>query len=169
MMKSPRLLACLSPFAMMALSFTGPSLRAQSPAPTNKAETSPSPTASLSSASPTQAQEKAAQLSAETWLMLLDDGKYAESWQTAAIPFQEAITQEKWITQLGMVRTAYGKASGRKLLVIKYFTAIPNAPKGEYVVMQYEATFENKKSAIETITALIEKDGTWKIAGYYIK
>ena len=72
-------------------------------------------------------------------------------------------------TQLGTVRTAYGKATGRKLKVIRYMTSIPKAPPGEYVVPQYEATFQNKKNAIETITPMLDKDGTWKVSGYYIK
>ena len=102
-------------------------------------------------------------------MMLLDDGKYGESWQSASNVFHEAIPQEKWTSQLAMVRTAYGKATGRKLRVIKYMTAIPKAPAGEYVVLQYESTFQNMKNAVETITATLDPDGTWKIAGYYIK
>jgi hypothetical protein len=35
--------------------------------------------------------------------------------------------------------------------------------------MQFDTSFENKKSAVETVTFMREKDGTWKAAGYYIK
>jgi len=37
------------------------------------------------------------------------------------------------------------------------------------VVMQFDTSFSNKKSAVETVTFVQEKDGKWKAAGYYIK
>jgi hypothetical protein len=46
---------------------------------------------------------------------------------------------------------------------------VPGAPAGEYVVIQYDTQFENAASAIETITPMHEKDGSWKVCGYYIK
>jgi hypothetical protein len=48
-------------------------------------------------------------------------------------------------------------------------TELPGAPDGQYVVMQFETSFANKKSAIETVTFMLEKDGQWKSAGYFIK
>src|SRR3990172_8443962 len=45
----------------------------------------------------------------------------------------------------------------------------PGAPDGQYVVIQYETSFERKSSAIETITPIREKDGKWRVAGYYIR
>jgi len=36
------------------------------------------------------------------------------------------------------------------------------------VVIQYETAFENR-TAIETVTPVKEKDGTWRVAGYFIK
>jgi hypothetical protein len=35
--------------------------------------------------------------------------------------------------------------------------------------MQFNTSFEAKKSTIETVTFMLEKDGHWKAAGYYIK
>jgi hypothetical protein len=46
---------------------------------------------------------------------------------------------------------------------------LPGAPDGEYVVIQYQTAFQNKKSAIETVTPMLDKDGHWRVAGYYIK
>jgi len=36
-------------------------------------------------------------------------------------------------------------------------------------VIQYESVFANKKSAVETVTPMLEPDGTWHVSGYYIK
>jgi hypothetical protein len=35
--------------------------------------------------------------------------------------------------------------------------------------MQFNASFANKKSATETVTFMLEKDGQWRAAGYFIK
>jgi hypothetical protein len=48
-------------------------------------------------------------------------------------------------------------------------TEMPGAPDGKYVVMQFDTSFEAKKTTIETVTFKLEKDGQWKSAGYYIK
>jgi hypothetical protein len=45
---------------------------------------------------------------------------------------------------------------------------LPGAPDGEYVVIQFESSFEKKKSAVETVTPMLEKDGKWRVSGYYI-
>ena len=48
-------------------------------------------------------------------------------------------------------------------------TVLPNVPKGEYVVVQYESSFEGMNHAVELVTAYMDKDGKWRVAGYYIK
>lgn len=48
-------------------------------------------------------------------------------------------------------------------------TSLPGAPDGEYVVIEFESSFEHKKSAIETVTPMNDKDGKWRVSGYYIK
>ena len=46
---------------------------------------------------------------------------------------------------------------------------LPGAPDGECVVIQYDSSFEHKQSAIEAVTPMIDKDGQWKVSGYFIK
>ncbi len=116
-----------------------------------------------------EARENAAIASAESWLMLVDDGRYAESWKEAAEYFKAAVNQDQWEQSMLAVRQPLGQTLSRKLKDKKYKTSLPGAPDGEYVVIQFEASFENKKSAIETITPLMEKDGKWRVSGYYIK
>ena len=62
-----------------------------------------------------------------------------------------------------------GKTYYRTLKYKKYTTTLPGAPDGEYVVIQYQTSFERKKSAIETVTPMRDKDGKWRVAGYYIR
>jgi hypothetical protein len=35
--------------------------------------------------------------------------------------------------------------------------------------MQFDSSFANKKTAIETVTFVLEADGQWKSTGYFIK
>jgi len=57
----------------------------------------------------------------------------------------------------------------RKVKSTTYKTALPGAPDGEYVVIEFESVFENKKAAVETVTPMMDKDGKWQVSGYFIK
>ncbi len=48
-------------------------------------------------------------------------------------------------------------------------TSMPGAPDGEYVIIQFESSFANKKSAVETVTPMKDENGVWRVSGYYIK
>lgn len=114
-------------------------------------------------------KEKAAVAAAQQWLALVDAGKYAESWQESAEYFRNAIQQDQWEQMLGSARTPLGKMLSRKLKTKEYKTSLAGAPDGEYVVIHFQTSFQNKKSAVETITPMLDKDGKWRVAGYYIK
>jgi len=114
-------------------------------------------------------QENEAVTAAEGWLALVDAGKYGESWKAASGFFKIAVPQGQWEQSLKAVRSPLGKLVSRKLLSKTYMTSLPGAPDGEYLVIQFETSFQNKKSAIETITPMKEKDGKWRVSGYYIK
>jgi hypothetical protein len=66
-------------------------------------------------------------------------------------------------------RQPLGKLISRKVKSATYATSLPGAPDGQYVVIQFKTSFENKKSGIETVTPIIDKDGNWRVSGYYIK
>jgi hypothetical protein len=107
--------------------------------------------------------------SARAWLTLIDEGKYADSWNDAAEIFKDAVKKEKWMQALQGVRKPLGNLISRETKNTTYKTSLPGAPNGEYVVIQFKASFENKKSAIETVTPMLDKDGNWRVSGYYIK
>jgi|MudIll2142460700_1097286.scaffolds.fasta_scaffold542347_2 hypothetical protein len=113
--------------------------------------------------------EKAAIAASGAWLSLVDEGNYAESWNQASGLFKNAVTKEQWQSTAKAVRIPLGKVVTRKLKSKQYTKTLPGAPDGEYVVIQYETTFENKKSAVETVTPMLDKDGKWRVSGYYIK
>ena len=115
------------------------------------------------------ATEEAAQKSAEQWLALVDAGKFAESWESAAGYFKTAVGKETWEHSLNAVRKPLGALVSRTLKSSKTATSLPGAPDGNYVVLEFATSFANKKSAVETVTPMLEKDGTWKVSGYFIK
>ena len=114
-------------------------------------------------------KEQAAAASAERWLQIVDSAKYAESWKEAAVLFKDAINQEQWQQSLQAVRKPLGKLITRKMKTNTYKTSLPGAPDGEYVIIEFATSFEHKNSAIETVTPMMDKDGKWRVSGYYIK
>ncbi|MGH8023801.1 MAG: DUF4019 domain-containing protein [Limisphaerales bacterium] len=115
------------------------------------------------------AAEQAASAAAQKWLTEIDNGQYGQSWQDAASSFQGAITKQKWVSALTGVRKPLGDLESRKLAAARYTTQLPGAPDGQYVVMQFDTSFADKNSAVETVTFELEKDGQWKASGYFIK
>ena len=114
-------------------------------------------------------KEAAAISAAEKWLAVVDSAKYAESWKEAAVLFRNAIKPEQWKQSMQAVQEPLGKLLSRKVLNKAYKSSLPGAPDGEYVVIQFETSFENKKAAVETVTPMMDKDGIWRVSGYYIK
>ncbi|HYR57093.1 MAG TPA: DUF4019 domain-containing protein, partial [Chthoniobacteraceae bacterium] len=112
--------------------------------------------------------ETKAQAAAEQWLALVDAGKFDESWKDAASYFKGAVSQEQWKQAVGAVRTPLGGLVSRKLKSAKPAKSLPGAPDGDYVVIQFDTSFEHKKAAVETITPMLD-NGQWKVSGYFIK
>jgi Protein of unknown function (DUF4019) len=118
------------------------------------------------------AQDKnseAGQKAADRWLAVVDKGDYAASYERAASLFKAAIDKDGWVRQVKAVRDPLGKVVSRKLQSAQYTTTLPGAPDGEYVVCQYQTSFENKKSAVETVVTMLDKDEQWRVSGYFIK
>jgi hypothetical protein len=113
--------------------------------------------------------EKAATEAANRWLAVVDRGDYAASWEIAAPMFKQSIAQDQWAKMLKAKRGPMGKLLARTLKSAVYTTSLPGAPDGQYVVVVYESSFEHKKSAIETVTPSLDKDGQWKVSGYFIR
>jgi hypothetical protein len=67
------------------------------------------------------------------------------------------------------VRQPLGTLRQREAKAAEYKTSLPGAPDGKYVLLQYQSAFENKASAIESVTVVMDSDGAWKVAGYFIK
>ena len=115
---------------------------------------------------------KAATEAAEQWLAIMDAGHYGPSWDQASSFFQSKISR--------CVERGAGSESGCELLwksgvaavqwvIADFRTKLPGAPDGQYCVMQFRTKFAAGGDMIETITPMLDKNGEWRVSGYYIK
>jgi uncharacterized protein DUF4019 len=121
------------------------------------------------SAQAQQKPEQVAQQAAADWLALVDSGKHADRRQEASSIFKAHVSKEQWPSIVRAARDPLGKLLSRKLKTATYAKTLPGAPDGEYVVIQYDSSFEHKQSAVETVTPTLDKDGKWRVSAYYIK
>lgn len=123
----------------------------------------------VAEASEGERPEVLAQRAAESWLALVDSGKYAESWDAAAGAFKSNVTKEQWVEAAQRVRGAVGDLKSRKLMTARYTKALPNAPEGEYVVLKFDASFAELSSGVETVIPTLDKDDRWRVSGYFVR
>lgn len=121
-------------------------------------------TANVGASPLTEAREAAL-----AWLVLVDEGSYGESWEQSATLFRIGISKEGWQKAARSARREVGKPLSRVLKSATFTRGLPGAPEGEYVVVQFMAQFENKASAIETLSSTREPDGVWRVAVYNIR
>jgi uncharacterized protein DUF4019 len=117
----------------------------------------------------TDRPEDAARPAVESWLELVDAGKYGAAWDQAAKLFKRSITKEQWKQTTSRARSPLGKLISRKLKYSEYTKHLPGAPDGNYVIIQFESVFEQKTSAVETVTSMLDADGVWRVSGYFIR
>jgi len=113
--------------------------------------------------------EDLAQKAAESWLTLVDEGQYEESWDQAAKLFKGAVTKEQWKQAAAGVRGPLGKLVSRKVKSREYTEKVPGGPDGKYVILQFDTVYEKKASAVETVTPMVDPDGAWRVSGYFIR
>ena len=122
---------------------------------------------SLLSGSAAMAQESKeaapARAAAEKWLKLVDAGDYAGAWNSSSADVRANTSKFFWTTLVGGVRMPLGDAQARSL------KAARAQAEGSTVTLEYASRFENDKKASETITAVREKDGSWRVAGYSVE
>lgn len=123
----------------------------------------------LAAEKPVSKPEDAALAAVEKWLKVVDAGDYAKSYDEAASMLKGAQTQEKWVLAVRGSRRPLGKVVHRKLKSREHATTLPDAPAGEYFVIQFDTAFERKQNSVETITPMLDTDGAWRVSGYHVR
>jgi hypothetical protein len=115
----------------------------------------------------TEKAEKATAVAME-FLQLIDDEKYAESWQSAAVLMREKVTQEDWVEKLAKARVLSGELVERVEESTSYSTSAKDSPEGEYIALTFTSRYQRAESVSEYVTVMLE-EGHWRVAGYFIQ
>ena len=105
---------------------------------------------------------------AQAWLALLDAGGYAVCWSSAARLMRGAVTDVQLTQALRGALEPMGKLVSRSMATAEYHETLPGAPDGRYWVIRFSASYANKKKALETVTAMWDRQA-WRVSGYYIR
>jgi Protein of unknown function (DUF4019) len=124
---------------------------------------------SITAMTPDSKELASALSAANKWLALVDQERYAKSWKEAADMFRDTVQYDLWVASMKALRKPLGKLISRTVKTEIYKTSLPGAPKGQYAVIEFKSSFENLKTAVETVTPAMGKDGVWRVAGYFIK
>lgn len=111
---------------------------------------------------------KIVERNARTWLGLIDEAKYQESWESASPLFKQKKSVTDWVKTMTVNRSPRGAASVRYIATAGSAKSLSGFPDGEYIVLQFYATFQ-KGLALETVTLTKSEESDWLIADYTIK
>lgn len=98
----------------------------------------------------------------------LDNGQYAQSWSKGDQLFQHTITQKEWEMALNDNRKKLGKVKSRTLKDQKPAWDPRGLPKGAYMVVEYNTSFENAPQSGELLTMRRGSDGKWRVLTYQV-
>lgn len=137
------------------------------PAPQQETQPAPQP-APQAPAHPDEPQNmKASAEAADAWLKLLDEGKFAESWDAASKIFKMTLNKNEWILFSDNIRKPLGSLKERKVGAQDAAYNPKGLPEGEYMVIAYRTGFSNS-DAKELLTLVRESDGQWRILTYQV-
>lgn len=105
---------------------------------------------------------------ANSWVSLVDQKRWDESWNAAGSLFKSQMPQSRWASTIEPVRVPLGALSSRLLKSVTKAKSLPGAPDGNYEVVQFQTSFAHKAAATETVVLSQEASG-WKVDGYFIR
>jgi len=85
------------------------------------------------------------------FLKQLDQGQNDESWHAMSALFQAFNDQARWKTRQQVIRASYGPLISREFKNVSYRTTFSLSPDGEYVIVQFRSSYQNKSESIETV------------------
>lgn len=122
------------------------------------------PVAGLAANTDTQKATEAA----KSWLALIDQNNYAQSWKEAGALFQSHVTEAQWESAARAARSPMGALVARNVAGVNLATTLPGAPDGQYAVVTFDTKFANKAAAVETM-AMAMDGGIWRAVGYHVR
>ena len=111
-------------------------------------------------------REKAGQMAAHAWLLLLDRKDWGTAWDASSQMFRKAVPLSAWMDGVPKLREPLGAFVERQPVEAVYKTTLAGHPDGDYVTVLFASRFANKTDVQETVTAVREPDGRWRVTGY---
>ncbi len=105
--------------------------------------------------------------SVKSWLKLMDEEKYSESWDHASPLFKKEGPREEWVGNIKSIRDALGKMVKRTKESEMPLTNPSNAPPGKYVRFTFKTSFSKNDAILEIVVVYLEDSGDWKGIGYF--
>jgi Protein of unknown function (DUF4019) len=112
-------------------------------------------------------QREAALKVAESYLILVDKGKYADSWEAHTSEVRNGIPRQKWVDALNKARKPFGRLLSRKLNRME-MRASENPERIDQAWVYSNLVFQNGRNSGELVVVYFEKGKEWKVSGYYI-
>jgi hypothetical protein len=110
------------------------------------------------------ARSAAAQFLAET-----DRGSHGAAWDLAGAAFRSGVGRNGWQSAAEQVLKPLGALQQREPAGTRATRALPGAPDGEYLLLEYRSRFAQKAAAVETVVMQKEPDGQWRVVGFFIR
>lgn len=98
----------------------------------------------------------------------IDKGEYAQSWTNGDQLFQHTITQDNWTKALSDNRAKLGKVKSRTLKEQKPAWDPHGLPKGAYMVVEFDTSFDNAPGTVELLTMRRGSDNKWRVLTYEV-
>ncbi|HEY0461308.1 MAG TPA: DUF4019 domain-containing protein [Pyrinomonadaceae bacterium] len=109
---------------------------------------------------------EAARKVSEDWMLLWDGGKAEESYNALSAFSQKKIDKKTFSTYWTAARKSLGKLKSRNLISISLVKSLEGIPGNSGAIFKYQSSFENREAVFETVSLILEKDGTWRVSGY---
>jgi len=104
-------------------------------------------------------------LAAQSWLASLDAGRYDEAWEDAADGLHVGATREQWEQGVRRARDPAGALVSRHVVHARFTKSSYNDP-GSFAEIQFDARFQKRPAARETVSVILGFDGSWKVSSY---
>ena len=110
--------------------------------------------------------EKAGQLAAHAFLLLLDRRDWGSAWDASSAMFRQSVPLGTWMDGIPKVREPFGAMVERQPGQALYKKTLPGRPDGDYVTVNFLTKFDKNPQVVETVTTVREPDGRWRVTGY---
>ena len=114
-----------------------------------------------------KAELSATPAAVQSFLTLVDSGKYSEAWPMVSKHVQALSGPTVWAVGMRGLRTAAGPLKSRNAIAAGPVPADNKMPAGgRYFAVFYDASFANIETEEKVILSL--EGGDWKVVGYFL-